>query len=273
MECMKNLPSDRLMPNSRLFIFLLMSVLIGCSTAASLFAQSPSGSATIVPRRVVINRSAKLARDFPERKQAIVRYPFVKALDDPQLLPKVQQELSIENAFGTSLKEYREDAWLTEFDYKVGYNKNHLLDITFTQSGMGAYPDSQDKHKLIYLKTGELVKAADAFNQNQLTKLAASIDKQLQQEIRSIIRNMSQDKQMSSEEKGSLKSSFAELKFKEESLDDFSVSDRGLTFLFDAGFPHAVQALQPNGRYFVSFSALKQYINSNGPLGILLTGK
>ncbi|HEV7397066.1 MAG TPA: hypothetical protein VGN86_11190 [Pyrinomonadaceae bacterium] len=226
-----------------------------------------------MPRRVVIKRSAKLARDFSERKQAVVRYPFVKALDDPQQLPKVQKELSMENAFGISLKEYRQDEWLTEFDYKVGYNKNHLLDITFTQSGMGAYPDSEEKHKLIYLKTGELVKAAGTFHQNQFTKLAALVDKQLQQEIRSIIRDMSQDKQMSTEEKQSLKSSFAELKFKEENLDDFSVSDGGLTFLFDAGFPHAVQALEPNGRYFFSFSALKQYIDSNGPLGVLVTGK
>jgi hypothetical protein len=138
---------------------------------------------------------------------------------------------------------------------------------------MGAYPDSKDKHKLIYLKTGELVKAAGVFHQNQFTRLATQVDKQLQQEIRSIIRDMSRDKQLSAEEKQSLKSSFAELKFKEENLDYFSVSDRGLTFLFDAGFPHAVQALQPNGRYFIAFSSLKQYINSNGPLGILLTGK
>jgi hypothetical protein len=100
---------------------------------------------TVQPRRIVIHRSGKLAHEFPERRKAIIRYPFVIGLSDATVLRRVQNTLRMKNVFHSSLEEYRQDAWLEEFDYKVNYNKNYLLDITFTQSGMGAYPDIQRK--------------------------------------------------------------------------------------------------------------------------------
>ena len=57
------------------------------------------------------------------------------------------------------------------------------------------------------------------------------------------------------------------LKFTKENLDDFSVGTKGLTFLYDAGYPHAIQAFEPNGRYFFSYSQLKPYIKRDGLLG------
>lgn len=203
----------------------------------------------------------------------MVRYPVVKGLDNAAVLQKVQSLLGIKNAFDTTLKEYREDSWLTELDYKVGYNKNYLLDVTFWQSGMGAYPDTQSKHFLINLENGELIKATDAFNPGQLSKLAALVDGRLQSEIRALIQRLGRDKDLRAEDKESFKSTFEELKFKDENLDEFSVNDRGVTFLFDAGFPHAIQAFQPDGRYFFSFSRLQPYIKPDGPLGIFRVGK
>jgi hypothetical protein len=233
----------------------------------------PAGSALISPRRVLIKRNAKLAREFPDRKTAVVRYPVVTALANPQALQKLQSTLAVKNVFGITLSEYREDAWLTEFDYKVGYNKNYLLDVTFTQSGMGAYPDTQNKHFIINLKTGTVIKAAEAFDKRLSPKLVQLIDAKLQSEIREIIKGLASDKELSNDERESLKSTFSELRFTEENLDEFEVSNTGIAFLFDAGFPHVIQALQPDGRYFFSFAALKNYIRNDGPLAILLSGK
>jgi len=42
----------------------------------------------------------------------------------------------------------------------------------------------------------------------------------------------------------------------------------GVTFLYDAGFPHVIQALQPDGRYFFSYAVLRPHIKSSGPLGV-----
>lgn len=253
-------------------ILQLIAALFLISTSANLSA-GQTGSVTITPRRVVLKRSPKLAREFPERKTAVVRYPTVHGLDNPQALQKLQSLLAIKNVFGTTLNEYREDAWLTEFDYRVGYNKNNLLDITFSQSGMGSYPDTQTKHLLINLKTGSVITGAEAFDRMSTARLARLVDAKLQAEIREIIKGLAGDKELDNEQRESLKSSFAELKFKEENLDEFEVSNTGLTFLFDAGFPHVIQALQPDGRYFMPFSALQGYIKRDGPLAVLLSGK
>ncbi len=57
------------------------------------------------------------------------------------------------------------------------------------------------------------------------------------------------------------------LKFELKDLDNFSVSKTGITFLYDAGFPHVIKALEPKGHYFFSYEELKPYIESHGPLG------
>lgn len=272
MESMRNRRFDFAMTKMRHAKFICLSflvVLLG-NTAQSQNAGQP-GSAVLQQRRIVLTRSSKLAK-FPERKTAIVRYPVVKALENPVALAKVQKILAVENAFGTTLKEYREDTWLSEFHYNVGYNANYVLDITFSQSGVGAYPDTQTKHFLIDLKSGSVIKAVDAFNTQQLAKLALLVDARLQGDIRATIKRFQADTDTSAEDKESLQSTFADLKFKEENLDDFSVSARGITFLFDAGFPHAIQALQPDGRYFFSFAKLQPYIKRDGPLKVFRTG-
>ena len=66
-----------------------------------------------------------------------------------------------------------------------------------------------------------------------------------------------------------VKDQLNELKFEVKNLDEFSVSDKGVTFLYDAGFPHASRALQPAGEYFFSYAELLPYIKRNGPLGNL----
>jgi hypothetical protein len=252
---------------------LCLPFLVGilCITAQSQNAHQP-GSAVVEQRRIVLTRPSSVVGESPNRRTAIVRYPIVKGLDDADVLRKVQKILAVENAFGQPIKEYLTDTWLTEIHYKVGYNQNYLLDITFSQSGVGAYPDTQTKHFLINLKNGSVIKAADAFNRRQLAKLVALVDARLQSEVRAQIRSFQGDKESSAEDKESLQSTFADLKFKEENLDEFLVSTRGITFLYDAGFPHAIQALQPAGRYFFPFETLQPYIQRDGPLGVFRTG-
>lgn len=241
-------------------------------TLCAVVAQSPGALAqdrvVIEARRVVLLRSGKVARDFPERNRAIVRYPIVRGLSDAAVLRRIQNTLAIKNVFDSSLEEYRQDGWLSEFDYKVNYNKNYLLDITFSQSGMGAYPDTQTKHFLINLKSGLVIKAADAFNPDSLATLATMVHQKLKAETKEIIKEVEVDKDSDADQKSSLKEQLDQLKFNVENLDEFSVRDKGVTFLYDAGFPHVIQALQPDGRYFFSYTELRPYIKRNGPLGV-----
>jgi hypothetical protein len=217
----------------------------------------------IEKRKVVIVRTGRLAREFPERKRAVVNYPIVRGPKNSEVLRKVRVLLNLKNVFDTSLEEYREDAWLTDFDYQVNYNQNYILDITFTQNGVGAYPDTHTKHFAINLKNGELIKASDAFKKESLDVLGAMVDKKLQAEVLEIIKQNSEHREAAQE-------MLTGQKIDADDLDDFSVSARGITFLYDAGFPHATQAFQPEGRYFFSYAELKPFIAPDGPLGIFI---
>jgi hypothetical protein len=245
------------------FSFLLLSCVAYTALPAGASTSDSAPSVVIAPRRIVLVRTGRVARDFPERKRAVVLYPVIRGPKNSAVLNKIRALLDFKNIFGSSLAEYREDAWLTDFGYKVNYNRNYILDITFTQSGVGAYPDTQTKHFAINLKTGELLKAADAFNSDALDQLAYQVNQMLQVEIKKIIKDHP-------DIKGDSDQLFGALEFKASNLDDFSVSNRGVTFLYDAGFPHVVQAVEPDGRYFFSYAQLKPYIKRGGPLGVFI---
>ena len=53
-------------------------------------------------------------------------------------------------------------------------------------------------------------------------------------------------------------------------MDDLSIYGRGVTFYFDAGFPHVIQALEPDEEYFFSYAELRPYIKRNGPLAVFV---
>jgi hypothetical protein len=250
----------------KLILCLLLCAGLVCAHVPALAA----GSAIIQRRQIVIVRRGALARQFPERRRATINYPSVSGIADRAVLSKVRALLDIKNVFETTLAEYREDAWLTESDYKVNYNKRDILDITFWQEGVGAYPDTNTKHFAVSLRTGEVIKAADAFEAGSLERLAAMADAKLRAEVAARVAELDRDKETGAEEKESFKEDLRKLTFGVENLDEFEVGERGLTFLYDAGFPHVIQALQPDGRYFFSYEQLAPYIKRGGPLGVFV---
>ena len=242
------------------------------SALAALWHAQPSGAAAndravVTRKRVVLVRTGQLARQFPHKRRAVVTYPVVSGLSDARVLRKVRAALDLKNVFETSLAEYRQDAWLEELDFKVNYNKHHLLDITFWQTGSGAYPDTHREHLTVSLQTGDVLKAADVFEPGALHALAGLAHEKLLEEVKGLVKAVEDDKDILAEEKSSLKESLSALSFGVEDLDEFVVSDAGLTFLYDAGFPHVIQALEPEGEYFFSYSRLGPYIKRTGPLG------
>ncbi len=256
------------------YLTVMLSLLLFLSGSPNLAVAKMKGrdEAVIIEKKtIVIIRRGKIARDFPEKKRATLSYPVIKGgLSNQAVLNKVRSLLQVENIFDTSIEEYREDTWLYEFDYKVNYNKNYILDLTFEQSGSGAYPDTQQKHLAINLKTGNLIKATDIFKQDSLENLAAMVNKKLQAEIKETLDDVAQNKDYDAEEKKSIPEMFENLKFEAKDLDEFSINDKGITFLYDAGFPHVAQALQPVGRYFFSYAELGSYLKHKGSAASLI---
>jgi hypothetical protein len=267
-----NLPAFNLNSFKDKIMRLLPLVVLLLLAAPSSYAQSKPQAARsddhaiVTARRVVIVRRGALAKDFPEKRTATVTYPVISGLRDPMVLRRVRSILQVKKAFDSSLAEYEQDTWLDEFTFKVNHNKNYILDITFTQSGSGAYPDTHTKHIAINLKTGSVIKAADVFVDERRESLAALVNRKLQSELKQILKENSGPKS-DAEDTRIINESQEVLEYKSENLDDFSVSAKGLIFLYDAGYPHAIQAFEPNGRYFFSYSQLKPYIKRDGLLG------
>jgi len=221
---------------------------------------------TITAKRAVLVRSGKWVDRFPERKRAIVTYPLVSGLTNPVVLRKVRSILQLKNVFDSSLTEYRDNGWLTEFGYHVNYNKNFILDLTFTQSGMGAYPDEQSRHFLITLRDGSVIRPADVFVAAKLPQLQALVNEKFQTELKEILESLKNSK--SDPEDIRIASEAQEtLDYKSKDLDNFEVGVKGVTFLYDAGYPYVIRAFEPQGRYFFTYSQLKPYIKRDGPLG------
>jgi hypothetical protein len=215
---------------------------------------------------VVIIRSGPLTKNYPGKKRATVTYPLIGGLKNHHVLRRIQAILQVKNVFDSSIADYREIYWLREFSYKVNYNKNNILDITFTQDGSGAYPDTQTRHFAINLKNGNVITASDAFITSSLPKLRDMLGGKLQLELKEILESLKDSK--SDPEDVRIASEAQEpLGYTIENVDNFEVGAKGVTFLYDAGYPHVIQAFEPNGRYFFNYSELKPFIKRDGPLG------
>jgi hypothetical protein len=252
------------LPKSLLALLFLSCILIG--TAA--LAQDVNDHAIIQRRRLVLVRSPATVKSFPYKKTATVTYPVISGLTVP-VQQRVRALLEFKNIFDYSLKEYREDTWLDEFKYVVNYNANSLLYIKLNKSGSGAYPDDQSKHFLINLKNGTVIKASDAFVAEQLPALTAKIDRMLKTGLKGILKELA-DSKSDPEDIRIAREAQEPLEFATENLNDFSVNAKGVTFLYDAGYPHAIRAFQPVGQYFFTYAELKSFIKKDGPLGVFV---
>jgi hypothetical protein len=249
-----------------------MKIKIWLSLLAVAFLASTAFSQALVisPKKTVYTRKGKVS--FKEKRAFIVTYPIVSGAISAAVRKKLENTISYWRVFETTLAEnLRGSDWLSEMSYKVNYNKRGVLDIALTQEGSGAYPDSQTVNLVIDLKTGAGVKFDDVFYREKRTEFAALVNQKLDAEKRAVIKDIDDGKfsdgANDKESDKALKEQLEALEFTAETFDEFSVSDRGVTIIYDAGFPHVIQAAQPDGRYFFSWAEIKPFIKPAGLLG------
>jgi len=224
---------------------------------------------TVTPKKTVYTR--KGSQVPKEKKTFVVTYPLISGAVPAATKKKLENTISYWRVFETTLQENQSDYhWLSELSYEVNYNKNGILDIALTQEGVGAYPDGRTVNLVIDLKTGEQVKFNDAFKADSLTKFAKMVNAKLTAEKRDIIQRI--DKGEFGEENGkeaneSLKEQVSGLNFTIDAFDEYSINDKGVTIIYDSGFPHVIEAAQPDGRYFFTWAELKPFIKPDGLLG------
>src|SRR5712671_1976828 len=90
------------MKRLRLSLIILTLPIVMIAVSSVVAAQD---HVIVQPRRVVIIRTGKVARDFPERRKAVVRYPVVQGLTDATSLRRIQNTLALKNVSGSTLAE------------------------------------------------------------------------------------------------------------------------------------------------------------------------
>ncbi len=231
---------------------------------AFLFLLSFTLISSIVPAQTIKVTPAKTTYRRPKpiseyKKTFTVIRPKVKGVT-AALGKKIESALSYEKNFETFnvREEIRDIQWLSEASYKVDYNKKGILGVTLWVEGSGAYPDGSSKPVIVNVKTGNRVTPPDVFT--NLNGLAAKINVMQQAEIKQAIIDIKKE----NPEEENPANLFENANFTAADLKEFSVDDKGVTFWYDYGFPHVIQALQPEGRYSFSWAQLKPHIKSGG---------
>ena len=236
---------------NKIWLFLLAMIVI-CPVIAS------AQSVTVTGKKVVYKRAKPLSR---EKRTFWINHPRVKAAT-PALSKKIETAISFEKVIPLDIREeINEVQWLEEADFKVDYNDNDILTVTLSIYGVGAYPDSSNTTVVIDTRTGKRVGAADVFT--DLEGLAALIKPAQDKEIAEGIEAIKKDPDMKDTDPESL---FESVGFTTDDLKEFSVEEKGVTFIYDYAFPHVIQALEPDGRYFLSWEQLKSFIKPDGLL-------
>jgi len=199
--------------------------------------------------------------------EAVIHYPTVEGSRNEPLRRRIEEAVGLKAGTEMTLEEWKIDCetgcWLYEIDYEVKHNRNSILNLVYTVSGVGAYPDSFSKSLVVDLRTGARLTAADLFKRSSLSALATRLNTDLNTEVERTRRKWGADGEGMEEE-------LREARFDAGKLDDFTIDERGITFHYDFGFPHVAKALEPNGYYRLSWKELKPYIDSQGPLRVFL---
>jgi len=237
------------MKRKMLFLTALMLIAVPATLAQSV---------VITGKKVTYTRRKPITE---YKKTFTINYPKVKAAT-PALSRKIEVAISYPSILGLNLQEELTTVqWLEEADYEVVYDNNGVLCIDLTMSGSAAYPDGVTKTAVVDLRKGTLVKTSDVFT--DLQGLAAMVRKAQKKEIEEAIAEIKKNPEFKEEDPADL---FKEADFHRKDLEGYSVNDKGVTFKYDYGFVHAIQALQPDVNFFFTWEQLRPFLVPGGLL-------
>jgi hypothetical protein len=233
---------------------LLLSLLLIAAFSFAAAAQS----VVITSKKVTYTRPKPA---MESKETFVVNYPKVSGVGKT-LAAKIENTISYRSVLNLNVAEEKtEIQWLEEADYEVVYNQNGILSINLFMEGSGAYPSSASKTVVVNLKTGARVHPVDVFT--NLPELATEVKKRQREEMRAARAEYKTDTENEDFDGSPY---FDKANFTVKNLEGFSVDAKGVTFNYDYGFPHVIQALQPDGAYLMTWKELKPFIKRGGLL-------
>jgi hypothetical protein len=199
-------------------------------------------------------------------QEAVMEWPQVEGEVTKEALRKMNQAISIDTVCGESIdaiqKNYSECSCGTVGSgYSVNYNKRDILSLSISVETMGAYPDGYLRSYNFSVKTGEGISIDHLIKKDSLSSLIMRLNAELTKRVEES-KAMAEEDAEKSDDNESLDDLFSRTEFSKDDLKSFIITDKGITFYFDFGFPHAFQALEPAGDFFISNEELKPYLNA-----------
>ena len=228
-----------------LFLILIALALPGTHNQSP--AKAPfDDSAIVTPKRIEWTTGKG-----EDRNTEVMIRPVVTGLRPP-VLTRISKELEVKRILGPSYVFYKHRQ-MFGLDYRVTHNRNHILAITFSWN---AYFAGHEKGVVFDLRDGSLIKAQDLLLEDKVPQLIKLIDKKLQAELEQMIRDSDEKENL----KYTWKAENTPLIFTAEDLDEFQINEKGITFVYHAGFGHRAKWAEPEGRYFFTYSELKSFL-------------
>jgi hypothetical protein len=221
---------------------------------------SATAQKVIVAGKKQVYTRPKPSIDF--KKTFSIRRPIVTA-STPALSKAITALLDPAKVLDIDIKEEMgEYQWLSEADYEVVYNDRGMLTVKLWMEGSAAYPDGVTKYSVIDTAKGVRVSPADVFT--DLEGLAKLLKKKQDAAVAEQIKVIKADPDLGGDEDP--KQLFENTNFEVKDREWFAADMAGVAFFYDYGFPHVIQALEPDSELRLSWSEIKPFIRKEGLL-------
>lgn len=222
----------------------------------------------IIPENPIIDRGDggnAAARDW---EAVTVIYPQVSGIDSlvAQNLEAAFDGYYLQDSLGRSPLSFPElvsKKGQGLHNYKVNYNDNGLLDISFHWKLILGHLYEELYTIVFDVNSGARVMPQHVFMNT--SGLVAMIKKAQQLEVKQAIATMKKNDRLYAM-CSFVKKEFRG-KFSARNLANFSISDKGITFLYNYNKEHMCVDTYPTGRYFFTWSQVKPFIKPAGMFG------
>ena len=231
---------------------MLLLIFIALAIPGALHQSRPQilshDHAIVTPRRIEKNYGRG-----EDRYTVVMIRPIVTGLPEA-VLKRIRKELELKNVLADHYHFYKH-RYMGGFDYRVTYNQNHILAITFSWN---AYFADHERPMIFDLRDGSLITVQDLFREDKIPELATLVDQKLQAELQQMIRDYS------ASGSGNIefvwKAENAALRITPDDLAEIAINDKGIAFFYKARFHHSRAWAEPPGRYFFTYNELKPFL-------------
>lgn len=190
----------------------------------------------------------------PDNMTPSLLWPKISGIKKVSAYESIIEVLNFEKNVGKNLteilNEYSEcKCGVMETSYSVNYNDNGVLSISLVVDTVQAYPSTNVNNYLIDLNTGNKLGVKETFRESKITELVKMIDGKLQKTI-------TLTKEAIVKAKLDIPLEQYKGKFTEKYLENFKVTENGITFTYDFDFPQAIKSTEPSPYVFVSFEEM-----------------